>query len=168
MINLRNAVDYEYVDDVIVEIFDKYKWGLRRLGVNFSQELLETIVYCPHNLENTLIAFCSWVLWLKSKGEKTNPDILSETLIKALKSDSGWIPHNYQKDFLQQHLDILESPQVSLWKVAGKQLGESLRNRVIADISEEGELIFQPNVLLTDEERQKIEGFKVYVAELYL
>ena len=168
MIDLRQAVYYEYVDDVIVEIFDKYKWGLRRLGVNFSQELLETIVYCPHNLESTLIAFCSWVLWLKSQGKKTYPESLSETLIKALKSDSGWIPYDYQKDFLQQHLDILESPQVSLWKVAGKELGEGLRNRFIADISDEGELIFQPNILLTDEEKQKIEAFKVYIDQLYL
>ncbi|MDJ0660112.1 MAG: hypothetical protein QNJ42_11570 [Crocosphaera sp.] len=168
MIDLRKAVYYEYIDDTVVEIFDKYKWGLRRLGVNFSQDLLETIVYCPHNLENTLIAFCSWVLWLKSQGEKTYPDSLADTLIKALKSDNGWIPYNYQKDFLQHHLDILEPPQVSLWKTAAIQLGEDLRNRIIADISEEGDLIFNPNVLLTDEERQKIEAFKGYITELYL
>ncbi|MDJ0600152.1 MAG: hypothetical protein QNJ37_15085 [Crocosphaera sp.] len=168
MINLRNAVYYEYIDDSVVEIFDKYKWGLRRLGINFSQELLETIVYCPHNLENTLMAFCSWVLWLKSQGEKTYSDSLSETLIEALKSETGWIPYDYQKDFLQQHLDILESPQLSLWKTAQKQLGEELRNRAIADISEEGDLILKPNVLLTDEERQNIEAFNVYIDQLYL
>ncbi len=168
MIDLRKAVSYEYVDDGIVEIFDQYKWGLRRLGVNFSQDLLETIVYCPHNLENTLMAFCSWVLWLKSKGEKTNPEILSETLIQALKSDQGWIPYDYQKDFLAQHLDILESPQLSLWKTGGKQLGEALRNRAIADISEEGEIIFQANIILTDEEKEKIEAFKLYINQLYL
>ena len=168
MIDLRKAIYYEYVDDTVVEIFDKYKWGLRRLGVNFSQDLLETIVYCPHNLENTLMAFCSWVLWLKSQGEKTYSDSLADTLIKALQSDSGWIPYDYQKDFLQQHLGILEPPQVSLWKTAGKQLGEALRNRVIADISEEGELIFNTNVVLTDEEREKIERFKVYIDQLFL
>ena len=49
MIDLREAVYEEYIDDIVVEIFDKYKWGLRRLGVNFCQELLETIVYCPQN-----------------------------------------------------------------------------------------------------------------------
>ncbi|ACB52099.1 conserved hypothetical protein [Crocosphaera subtropica ATCC 51142] len=168
MINLRQAVFYEYVDDGVVEIFDRYKWGLRRLGVNFSQDLLETIVYCPHNLENTFMAFCSWVLWLKSKGEKTNPEILSETLMQALKSDRGWIPYDYQKDFLAQHLDILESPQLSLWKAAGQQLGERLRNRIISDISEEGKINFHPNSILTDEEKEKIEAFKVYIDQLYL
>ena len=168
MIDLRKAVYYEYIDDGVVEIFDKYKWGLRRLGVNFSQELLETIVYCSRNLETTLMAFCSWVLWLKSRGEKPNSYILSETLINALKSEIGWIPYDYQKDFLQQNLDILESPQVSLWKTAEKELGASLRNRVIADISEEGELIFKANVLLTDDEREKIERFKIYIDELFL
>lgn len=168
MINLRTAIYYEYVDDSVVEIFDKYKWGLRRLGINFSQELLETIVYCPHNLENTLIAFCSWVLWLKSQGEKTNSQILSDTLVQALKSDKGWIPYEYQKNFLEQHLDILKSPQLSLWKTAKKQLGEELRNRAIADISEEGYLILKPNILLTDEEKEKIEDFKVYIDQLYL
>ena len=114
------------------------------------------------------MAFCSWVLWLKSRGEKPNSDILSETLINALKSEIGWIPYDYQKDFLQQNLDILESPQVSLWKTAEKELGASLRNRVIADISEEGELIFKVNVLLTDDEREKIERFKIYIDQLFL
>ncbi|MGK7955693.1 MAG: hypothetical protein AB4063_10600 [Crocosphaera sp.] len=168
MIDLRKAIYYEYIDDGIVEVFDKYKWGLRRLGINFSQELLETIVYCPQNLENTFMAFCSWVLWLKSQGEKTYSESLSDTLIKALKSDSGWIPYDYQKDFLSQHLDILEPPQVSLWKTAKKQLGEGLRNRVIADISEEGELIFKPNILLRDEEKEKIEAFKIHIDQLFL
>ncbi|MEL4898497.1 hypothetical protein [Crocosphaera sp. Alani8] len=168
MIDLREAVYYEYIDDIVVEIFDKYKWGLRRLGVNFSQDLLETIVYCPQNLENTLMAFCSWALWLKSKGERPNSELLAETLTEALRSQSGWIPYDYQKDFLKQHQDILDSPKNFLWKAAKKQLGERLRNRVLADISEEGELLFQSNTLLTDEEKQKIESFKDYIAELYL
>ena len=141
---------------------------MRRIGINFSQELLETIVYCPQNLESTLMAFCSWALWLKSKGERPNSELLSETLIEALRSQRGWIPYDYQKDFLERNQDILDSPKTFLWKAAKIQLGERLRNRVIADISEEGELIFQSNTLLTDEEKQKIDSFKDYIAELYL
>lgn len=163
MINLRKAVYYEYIDDIVVEIFDKYKWGLRRLGVNFSQELLETIVYCSYNLESTLMAFCSWALWLKSQGEKPDPDVLSYTLIEALRSQDGWIPYEYQKNFLQQHLDILDSPKNSLWKAAAKQLGEDFRNRVIADISEQGNIIFMDNIVLTEEEKEKIDAFKIYL-----
>ncbi|MGK7939349.1 MAG: hypothetical protein AB4062_04175 [Crocosphaera sp.] len=168
MIDLREAVYYEYIDDIVVEIFDKYKWGLRRLGVEFSQELLETIVYCPQNLESTLMAFCSWVLWLKTKGERPDSELLSETLIEALRTQSGWIPYDYQKDFLKQHQDILDSPKTFLWKAAKKHLGERLRNRVIADISSEGELIFLSHTILTDEEKQNIDSFKDYIAELFL
>ena len=168
MIDLREAVYYEYIDDIVVEIFDKYKWGLRRLGVDFGQDLLETIVYCPQNLESTLMAFCSWALWLKSKGERPSPELLSETLIEALRSQRGWIPYDYQKDYLKQHQDILDSPKTFAWKAAKKHLGERLRNRVIADISSEGELIFQNNTVLTDEEKEKIDSFKDYIAEVYL
>ncbi len=168
MIDLREAVYYEYIDDIVVEIFDKYKWGLRRLGVDFCQELLETIVYCPQNLESTLMAFCSWALWLKSKGERPSSELLSETLIEALRSQRGWIPYDYQKDFLKQHQDILDSPKTFVWNAAKQHLGERLRNRVLADISEEGELIFLSHTILTDEEKQKIDSFKEYIAELYL
>ncbi|WP_323291131.1 hypothetical protein [Crocosphaera sp. XPORK-15E] len=168
MINLRNAIYYEYVDDVTVEIFDKYKWGLRRLGVDFSQELLETIVYCSQNLESTLIAFCAWVLWLKTQGEITNNEVLLETLINALRSENGWIPSESQKRFLNQNLDILESPKTSIWKQAGKQLGDTLRNRVIADISDEGDIIFKPNIILNEEEKQKIEALKTEIAAVCL
>lgn len=118
MIDLRKAVYYEYVDEATVDIFDNYKWGLRRLGINFSQELLETIVYCPQNLENTLIAFCSWVLWLRKKGEKIDNQILVETLINALRSEQGWIPFEFQRDLLNYHRDILENPQDTIWKKA--------------------------------------------------
>jgi hypothetical protein len=168
MIDLRKAVYYEYIDDVVVEIFDKYKWGLRRLGINFSQELLETIVYCPNNLEGTLMAFSSWVLWLKSKGETSDPHILSETLINALRSESGWIPSDSQKYFLQQHSEILESPKISIWKAAAKYLGEELRNRVMVDISEYGDIIYMNNIILHQDEIEKIEAFKIYISELYL
>ncbi|MEA5509706.1 hypothetical protein VB715_08010 [Crocosphaera sp. UHCC 0190] len=168
MINLRKAIYYEYVDNITVEIFDKYKWGLRRLGVNFSQELLETIVYCPQNLESTLMAFCAWVLWLKAKGEKTDAHNLSETLINALRSEQGWKPFEFQAAFLAEHHDILASPKDAIWEVAGQQLGETVRNRLIADISEEGEILFQTNLMLNEKEKQQIDELKTYIADLYL
>lgn len=168
MIDLRKAVYYEYVDPVTIEIFDRYKWGLRRLGIQFSQGLLETIVYRSDHLEDTLMAFCAWVLWLKSKGETTDSQVLSDTLTNALHADRGWIPSEFQIAFLQQHRDILESPQEAIWKAAGHQLGEPLRNRLIANISEDGELILQPNIKLTEEEKQKVAAFKTEVMTWFI
>ena len=167
MINLRQAIYYEFVDDTTVEIFDKYKWGLRRLGINFSQELLETIVYCPQNLESTLRAFCAWVLWLQNQGEKLDKEMLAETLINVLKSEQGWVPFDSQEEFLKQHSDILDSPQELIWREAGNILGYELRNKLISDISENGKIMFRRNLHLNDEEYHQIEVLKSAIADLF-
>ncbi len=78
------------------------------------------------------------------------------------------ILNDYQKDYLKQHQDILHSPKTFLWKEAEKQLGKRLRDRILSDISEEGELIWQSSIILTDQEKHKIDSFKDYIAELYL
>ena len=43
MINLRKAVYYEYIDDIVVEIFDKYKWDApQKKTFDFIQVLQHT------------------------------------------------------------------------------------------------------------------------------
>ncbi len=63
-INLRLEIDYEYVLDETVTIFNRYKWALQRIGVQLAprssheltrpQSLLEAIVYCPANNDRTV------------------------------------------------------------------------------------------------------------------
>jgi len=68
MIDLRKLVYYEFIDDEIVEIFDRYKWVLESLGVNFTEEVGEIIIAYSYNLENSLRAFCAWILFKKEQG----------------------------------------------------------------------------------------------------
>jgi hypothetical protein len=164
MINLRNAVYYETVDDITVDIFDKYKWGLKYLGIIFSQKLLDTIVYCSNDLESTLKAFCAWALWLKiDKKETIKSDILEETLIRSLQD--GWQPSDFQEDFIAKHSYIFKSPQELIWEKAGDILGKQERNFVIADILENGELKFRDSANFKN--GKKIDELKTYIASLF-
>ncbi len=164
MIDLRQAVYYEFVDDITVEIFDQYKWGLKRLGIDFSQELLEMIVYCSFGLESTLLAFCAWTLRKKEKGESFSRELLTNILIDALRE--GWIPSEFQKDYLKKHGNILTHPRESIWKEAEKILGYELRNQTISDITEEGQLIFRNNLQLTPNDTDKLAILRTYIVRL--
>ena len=165
MINLRKIINYEYVDDSIVEIFDDYKWGLIRLGIKFDQELLEAIVYCPANLEDTFRAFSAWVLWLRNKGEKPDEEILKLTLLNALRN-GGWIPFDFQENLINQYQHIFDSPQDLYWKAAKEDLGYELRNKLISDIKEDGTIIFRENTNIDLQDKSKIEKLKLHIAEL--
>jgi hypothetical protein len=70
MIGLRKLVYYEFIDDETVEVFDRYKLGLEALGVNFTEEVGEIIIAYSYNLENSLRAFCAWILSKKEDGVK--------------------------------------------------------------------------------------------------
>ena len=165
MINLKEEIYYEYIDDIKVEIFNKYKWALIRLGINFDREILEAIVYCPSNLENVFKAFCAWVLWLKNKGEKPESEILKETLLKAL--NDGWTPFKFQEKFLQKYQDLFINSQDFFWQQAQKYLGNELRNKLIADILENGTIIYHNNINfhnLSEEDLDNLSEFKIYIA----
>jgi len=166
MIDLRKVVYYEFVDDGIAEIFDKYKWGLIRIGVDFSdsQELLDMIVSCSFDLENILIAFCSWILSRKELGENLSGKVLKNTLMDALRE--GWIPTKYQQQCLNKNYDILESPQEKAWRVAATILGNDLRNKIVLDITEDSAIIFRDNLNLTVEDLNKISELKAYLAKI--
>ena len=52
--DLRLEIDYEYVENETVELFNRYKWALQRIGVQLDRSLLEAIVYCPANNDRTV------------------------------------------------------------------------------------------------------------------
>lgn len=164
MIDLRKAVFYEFIDDGIVEIFDKYKWGLIRIGVDFSQELLDMIVSCSFDLENILIAFCGWILSRNDLGENLSGEVLKDTLMDALRE--GWIPTKYQQQCLNKNHAILESPQEMIWAAIATILGNNLRNKLILDVTNNREILFRNNLTLTVDECNRIAELKLYMAEL--
>lgn len=168
MINLKEIIFYEEIDDLTVEIFNQYKWALIRLGINFDQEILETIVYCCHNLEDSLKAFCAWAFWLKNRGEKLDPEILKQTLLKALQEH--WQPFDFQEQFIIKYQNYFQSPQNLFWQKAAEILGDELRNNLIRDILEDGKIIFQENFSfnnLTDQDLENLANLKEYIANFF-
>jgi hypothetical protein len=164
MIKLQDVVYYEFIDQETVEIFDRYKWGLEDLGVIFTEEVGEIIVAYSYNLENSLRAFCAWILRRKHQGEKFTEENVTQILIDAIKS--GWIPTEFQEKFLSKNSNILENPRNLIWERSAKILGYDLRNQAVFDVTEEGKIIFRENLTLSDEEWQKITTLKSYINTL--
>ncbi len=161
MIDLRKLVYYEFIDDETVEIFDRYKWVLESLGVNFTEEVGEIIVACSYNLETSLRAFCAWILSKKEQGVQFTKENVTQILIDALKS--GWIPYKSQEKFFSENSNILNNPRNLIWERCAKILGYDLRNQAILDITEEGEIIFRENLKLSSDDWQKIATLKSYL-----
>jgi hypothetical protein len=161
MIKLQDIIYYEFIDDEIVEVFDRYKWGLESLGVNFTEEVGEIIIACSYNLENSLRAFFAWILRKKEQGEKFTEENTKQILIEALKS--GWIPTEFQENFLNKNSNILKNPRNLIWERCAKILGYDLRNQAILDITEEGKMIFRENLNLSSDDWQKIATLKSYL-----
>ena len=130
MIDLRKLVYYEFIDDETVEVFDRYKLGLEALGVNFTEEVGEIIIAYSYNLENSLRAFCAWILSKKEDGVKFTKENITQILIDALKS--GWIPTEFQENFLNKNSNILENPRNLILERCAEILGYDLRNQAIA------------------------------------
>ena len=164
MIDLREVIYYEEIEDIIVEIFNQYQWALSRFGMNFDQEILETIIYCERDLESSLQAFCGWVLTLKEKGETLEQEVLRETFLKAIKEH--WQPTFYQQKMLKKYQDILIKPQDFYWQKAQEFLGDQLRNDLIIDITSNGVILYRENVnlnRLSEEDLNKLTEFKNYL-----
>jgi hypothetical protein len=161
MIDLRKLVYYEFIDNETVEIFDRYKWGLEALGVNFTEEIGEIIIAHSYNLEASLRSFCAWILSKKEQGVQFTKENVTQILIDAIKSD--WIPTEFQENFLNKNSNILENPRNLIWERCAKILGYDLRNQSILDITEEGKIIFRENLTLSDDDWQKITILKSYL-----
>ncbi|MFM8295590.1 MAG: hypothetical protein ACKN9E_13720, partial [Microcystaceae cyanobacterium] len=91
---------------------------------------------------------------------------INAILIESLKSH--WIPTEFQEKFLRNYADILENPQNLLWRQAEKILGTELRDRVIANITEKGEIFFRENFTLADDELDKLTLLKLHFSEIFL
>lgn len=163
MVDLRKLVYYEFIDEETVEIFDRYKWTLESLGVNFTEEIGEIIIAYSYNLEASLRAFCAWILWKKQQGEEFTKENVTQILIDAIKS--RWIPTEFQEKILNKNSYILENPRNFIWKQAAKILGYELRNQSILDITEEGKIIFRDNLNLSGDDWKKIAALKVYLID---
>lgn len=149
---------YGYIEQGLVDVFHQYEGILTRLGVEFEWETLNTIVDNPQDIEGVFIAFIAWVLYQKEKGVVLKGD-LDNLLIKALKNH--WQPTPFQQAFLEKYrANNPLDPQQYYWQQAGLILGEKLRNHLLADITLNGDLIFQSHRLLSSHERNLLTQLK--------
>lgn len=145
---------YGYVEQGIVEIFNKYQWTLHQLGVQFQTETLLAIIDHPQDLESAFIAFIAWILYRKQQGDQFNYP-LDYLLVEAI--EHQWKPTPFQQQFLAQHeADLFLNSQGYYWEQAGQILGEKLRDQLLADITLDGHLVFLNHRLLSSQERQLI------------
>lgn len=164
MINLRKLVYYEFIDDGTLEVFDRYKWGLELLGVNFTEEVGEIIIAHSYTLEASLRAFCAWILWKKQQGEQFSEENVTQILIDAIKS--RWIPTEFQEKFLSKHSNILQNPRNLIWEQSANILGYDFRNQAISDITEKGNVILRENTHLSSDDGKKIADLQAYINTL--
>ena len=167
MIDLKIALCY--ADPDIVNIFNRYKWGLARLGVDFNEEVLDAIEFHAVDLGNSLRAFCAWILYKRELGETFDTETLNQTLVRAIKE--RWTPTTYQAKYLKKSDRIFESARWTIWEKAAEILGYDRRNQLIADVTEKCELVYIDRVdvfkLVSDRDLEKLKSYlrnKEYLA----
>lgn len=122
--------DFE-IDETVKEIFPKYKYALKYIGVDFEREdVQETLTDCVVGMEEAFQATIGYWFWTK----KNNLDFEhpSAFLIKAI--NNQWKPINWDDDYLNN--PNFKSLGMRWLEKASKVLGTEKINYLVADISE--------------------------------
>ena len=131
MWSLRSVTDYYEIDDITIEIFDKYKYALAYIGVDFNRDdVREVISSSYYGIEEAFQATIRYWMWKKGKGEEFEHP--SAFLIKAL--SLNWKPIGWSDNYLEN--PEFKSPCQLWWEEAASQWGREVRDRLVADISE--------------------------------
>lgn len=120
------------------EIFQKYKYALFAIGVDFSSELIiEAIENCSQDLESKFQVLISYWCWLQTQGKEIdNPNTF---LLKAF--SQSWKPIDWKDEILDR--DEFKSPAEKWWNKARHV--DILKNLVVDvqnDIWSGGKVIF--------------------------
>jgi uncharacterized membrane protein YheB (UPF0754 family) len=157
-------VDPEEIDPLTVEIFNQYKWALKRLKVDFNQQVGQSIIQTSHDLENIFIAFCGWTLSLIHQGEKITKHNSTNNLLQAL--GDNWYPTATQKALLKTNAHILESLESKMWQKAGEMLGMEQRNSLIFHLAEDGTIDPEEAKNIDPEKLRALKQYQRYLWEL--
>lgn len=125
--------DFGEDETIKQEIFKKYKWALKGLGVELNRsDVREALDQCFYDFETILREFISWALYCERNGNPlTDPsDILIRAIREQWKERPFWSDNNLADPRFQ-------SPGTQWWHEASRGLGEDLRNQLIADINED-------------------------------
>lgn len=118
------------LDEITREIYQKYKPALQYIGVDFSQEEVQTaIVNCYFGMES---AFQAVIVYWRYKQQTKTPFYANAALIEAL--HEHWKPFNWQDEYLED--SRFKSNCLLWWEEAGEVWGKEVRNQLIADVNE--------------------------------
>lgn len=121
---------FNELDDIEQEIYRRYKYALRYIGVDFSRpDIQEAILACNSGMEAAFQAVISYWLYKQKKGEKIYP---SAALIESLKEQ--WQPFAWRDEYLND--PRFKSPGMIWWEEAGEIWGVDIRNQLVADVNE--------------------------------
>lgn len=117
------------LEDYQKEIFQKYKYALIHIGVDFGrQDVQEALETCHNGLEDALKATISYWKWKKETLEYP-----SAFFIEALKNT--WRPYEWHDHWM---LDPnFKSLTQKYWEETEISWGRNLRNSLIADVVED-------------------------------
>ena len=112
-------------------ILDKYKYALRFIGVDFSNEVVqEALLFNHYGFEEALQATIAYWHWLSQQQQLFHGNA---TLIKAL--GERWSARYWKDEYLDK--PEFRHPRDIFWDEAAQHLGRSLRNQAIVDIVED-------------------------------
>ncbi|MGD1918191.1 MAG: hypothetical protein ACFCAD_04490 [Pleurocapsa sp.] len=121
---------FKELDDIELAIYRKYKHALQYIGVDFSQEEVQTaIINCYSGMESAFQAIISYWIYKRKNREAIYPNA---ALIEAL--NNHWQPYNWHDQYLSD--SRFKSLSLVCWEEIGEVWGENVRNELIADIYE--------------------------------
>ncbi len=134
MVKLKYFFSSEFLSseelEIKQEIFDKYKYALLVIGVDFSEESIqEALINCNNGFEDALRATIAYWYWLRNKGETF---YANACLLAAI--HNTWNSYYWRDEYLDN--PDFKNPRELFWEDAAKHLGYDLRNQAIIDIKE--------------------------------
>ena len=131
MWSLKKSQEFE-LDEIMIEIFEKYKFALAYIGVDFEREDVQwAVMSCAFGMEDafqTTISYWYWVQRNQKKFEYPNA-----FLIEAI--SKNWRPYEWKDEYLDN--PNFKSPYEQWWEEAGMRWGRDLRNSWVADVGED-------------------------------
>ncbi|MGF1486712.1 MAG: hypothetical protein ACFBSE_06310 [Prochloraceae cyanobacterium] len=131
MWSLKKIQEFE-VEAESIEIFNKSKYALDYIGVNFEREDVQwAIMNCNYGLEDAFRATISYWYWKQQNNQKF--EYPNAFLIEAIAKN--WQPYQWKAEYLKN--PNFKSPYLRWWDEAGKRWGEERRNAWVADVGED-------------------------------
>ncbi len=168
MVSLKRFDGSEFLTsdelEIKQEIFDRYKYALLAIGVDFSNESVQNaLINCHYGFEEALQATIAYWYWLKERDEQFHPNATLSVALRNNWSNKYWKDKYLNNPAFKNQRDLL-------WDELGEHLGYGMRNQTIANIIDDSNELciefYSGRVLtLSQVKRKGWNWFKEYVQE---